>query len=290
MDLPGINRVWARNAAGAWEWRWYAWRGRGAPKIWEGVGPTKAAVRAASVAAAVEISQSFALARAPAQGRDTRTVAGILDAWEASDEFQAVAESTKAERRRLLKDMRASAIGKLPANMLGLKGAPATVKKWRAAERLKRGPRAADYRIQVLSKALNWAKGEGLAGANPAAGMKPLHYSDRSDIIWEAIDLQRFVAAARRNAQPADFVAAEARALLLACYSGLARQDLCALTWAQIGAAAITGKRLKAARRARTAGKKASSVDIPNTPELRAVLELCRADAEAREKQDRVMR
>lgn len=286
MDLPGVHRVWCQNAAGQWVWRWYAWRGKGGPKIWQWTGPSKPAGRSAAVAAAGEIAAQYAVSVAPRAGKDTRTVAGIFDAWEASDEFKAVADSTKAERRRVLKDMRLSAIGKLPTKLLAAKGAPRTVKTWRAKEATARGPRAADYRVQVLSRALNWAMGEGTAPANPAAKLKPLHFSDRSDIIWEGPDIQAHAKAARKDVDEADYVAPETLALMGACYSGLSRQDLCALTWPQIGPHAITGKRLKAARRARTAGKKPKTIVIPRTPELDAVLAICRARADAWEKKD----
>ena len=92
---------------------------------------------------------------------------------EASEEFRAVSESTKRNRRSALKDMGISAIAKMPSKLLAAKGAPRTIKAWRAQEAAKRGPRAADFRVQILSRALNWAIGEGLASANPAAKMKP---------------------------------------------------------------------------------------------------------------------
>jgi hypothetical protein len=290
MSLPGVHKVWWRNASGAWVWRWYAWRGKGGPKIWEWTGANKKAGALAAVAAAGDIAAQFAIAIAPRAGLDTRSVAGILDAWEASDEFKAVSESTKAERRRVLKDMRESVIAKLPTKLLAARGAPRTVKAWRAKEAGKRGPRAADYRIQVLSRALNWAMGEGMAPANPAAKLKPLHFSDRSDVIWEGPDIQAHAKAAREEGDAPDYIAPETLALMGACYSGLSRQDLCAITWPQVGAHAITGKRLKAARRARTAGKKAKTIVIPRTPELDAVLAICAARAAEWEKKDGVKR
>jgi integrase len=144
--------------------------------------------------------------------------------------------------------------------------------------------------VQVLSRALNWAMGDGLAPANPAAKLKPLHFSDRSDVIWGGPDIQAFIAAARGDSDPADYIAPEALALMGACYSGLSRQDLCALTWPQVGPHAITGKRLKAARRARTAGKKARTIVIPRTSELDAVLAICERRAAEWEKKDGVKR
>lgn len=290
MDLPGVHKVWSRTAAHSWVWRWYAWRGKGAPKIWEWRGAAKSEGASAAVAAASVISAQFASAIVPKANHDTSLVSGILDAWEVSEEFRAVSDSTKRNRRSALKDMRESPIGKMPSKLLAAKGAPRTIKTWRAQEAAKRGPRAADFRVQVLSRALNWAIGEGLVSANPAAKMKPLHFSDRSDVIWEAADIEALIASAREAGDPPDYIAPEALALMGACYSGLSRQDICALTWAQVGPHAITGKRLKAARRARTAGKKAKTIVIPRTPELDAVLSICAARAAEHEKKDAVKR
>ncbi|MEQ1817640.1 MAG: hypothetical protein ABL871_03440 [Terricaulis sp.] len=290
MDLPGVHKVWSRTAADMWVWRWYAWRGKGAPKIWEWRGAAKSEGQRAAVAAASAISAQFAIAIVPKANHNTSIVGGILDAWEVSEEFRAVSESTKRNRRSALKDMGQCAIAKMPSKLLAAKGAPRTIKAWRAQEAANRGPRAADFRVQILSRALNWAIGEGLASANPAAKMKPLHFSDRSDIIWEAADIEALIAAARELGDAPDYIAPEALALMGACYSGLSRQDLCALTWAQIGPHAITGKRLKAARRARTAGKKAKTIVIPRTPELDAVLSICASRAAEFEQKDSVKR
>lgn len=280
MDLPGVHRPWWTNASGDYVWRWYAWRGKGAPKIWEWTGPTKDAGRAAAIAAAAEIAVKFAVAHAPRSSQaDTRTVAGVLDAWEASDEFRAVSDSTKAERRRLLKDIRESVIGKLPTKLLAAQGAPRTIKTWRAQEAMKRGNRAADYRVQVLSAGLNWARAEAIVMANPAAKLKPLYFSDRSGIIWTGEDLKNHAKAALKSGDPEGYLPPETLALMGACYSGLSRQDLVALTWPQVKEAAITGYRLKALRRAHTAGKRSKPLVIPRTPELDAVLSICAARA-----------
>jgi hypothetical protein len=290
MDLPGVHKVWSRTAAETWVWRWYAWRGKGAPKIWEWRGAAKSEGQRAALAAASAISAQYAIAIVPKADHDTSIVAGILDAWEASEEFRAVSDSTKRYRRGALKDMREGPIGQMPSKLLAAKGAPRTIKTWRAQEAAKRGPRAADFRIQILSRSLNWAIGEGLVSANPAAKMKPLHFSDRSDIIWEATDIEALILAARKSCDPPDYIAPEALALMGSCFSGLSRQDLCVLTWAQVGPHAITGKRLKAARRARTAGKKAKTIVIPRTPELDAVLSVCASRAAEFEKKDGVKR
>jgi hypothetical protein len=145
-------------------------------------------------------------------------------------------------------------------------------------------------RVQLLGRALSWAIGEGYVTANPAANLKPLYSSDRSEIIWEADDMAAYAKAERGEDETKPLIGFYTRALMGVCFSGLSRQDLLKLTWPQVGENAITGKRLKAARRAKTAGKKSKTMVVPITPEMRWVLNLCREWCDHWEAQDGVKR
>lgn len=221
---------------------------------------------------------------------NTTTLAGILTAWEASDAFKRRSDSTKRVERRATEAIRVSRIGSLPACALSVQRTKKIVRDWLGEVATANGPRAADTRKDVLSKALNWGKREGLCAGNPAEGIADYHFSDRSDIIWTAADIAAFEAAARaarakiRHAdapepnEPPPVVLA----LLLACYTGLRCEDLCGLAWRDVGPNAITVRPLKAVRRRRTAQKKAPPpVVIPRTPELNAVLAQLRPNDEA---------
>lgn len=287
--LPGVHKVWKPLAGGRWARIWYAWRG-GGPQIARFEGASKAEIIAqeSSVAGAARVAEGYAAASAPRV--DTTTLAGILTAWEASDAFKRRSDSTKRVERRAAEAIRVSRIGSLPARALPVQRTKRIIRDWLGDVAGANGPRAADTRKDVLSKALNWGKGEGLCAGNPAEGIADFHFSDRSDIIWTAADIAAFEAAARaarakiRNAaspepnEPPPVVLA----LLLACYTGLRCEDLCGLAWRDVGPNAITVRPLKAVRRRRTALKKAPPpVVIPRTPELNAILAQLKPDDDA---------
>ncbi len=283
MAIPGTHKVWKQLADGRWARLWYAWRGKGAPQIARFEGATKPDVLAQELAPAgvQSITEGYAAATKPQL--DVRTVGGIVAAWKGSDAFKNRSDSTKKGEKKPADDIRDSRIGAMPANALTAKGAQRAIKKWLGEVAIANGPAAADKRQDVLSKALNWGIGEGYCAANPALGIPNFAYADRSEIIWLAEDLQAFETAARAarrskwredrpepNEPPVIVLA-----LMLACYSGLRREDLVNLTWRDIGPNAITVRARKSARRAKTAKKKAPPpVVIPRTAELNAVLTL----------------
>lgn len=283
VAIPGTHKVWCLLANGRRVRVWYAWRGRGAPQIARFEGDTKADVIAqeTSAAGAQTIAEGFA--GASKREVDVRHVGGIVLAWKASDAFKRRSVSTKKNEKKVVDDVCDSRIGEMPANALTAKGAQRAIRKWLEEVVAKNGPAAADKRQDVLSKALNWGIGEGYCAANPAQGIKNFANADRSDIIWLAEDIQAFEASARAawakarksgtpqpNTPPVIVLA-----LLLACYTGLRREDLVNLAWRDVGPNAITIRARKSARRAMTAGKKAPPpVIIPRTPDLNAVLEL----------------
>lgn len=278
--LPGANKVWRTLAGGRVARLWYAWRGRGAPLIARFDGATRAEVIAQerSVAGAKRLAEGYARAAHPTL--DTGTLAGILDAWEASHHFLARSASTKKNERGPLKAIRKSKLGSLPTRALAATGAKAHIRAW-LAEVAKEHPRAADTRKDILSKALNWAIAESLCTVNPVAGIRDFAFADRSDIIWLPDDIEDFEKAARaarsklfkKGASEPAGLPAVAAALRLACWTGLRREDLINLTWTDVGPKAITVRPRKSERRRKTAGKKAPAVVvIPRTAELNELL------------------
>ena len=308
MALPGVNKVWRSLPGGGVARDWYAWRGRGAPHIARFEAATRAEVIAqeASVEGAKKIADGYANAAHPSI--DTTTLGGVLKAWKASSAFKDRAESTKRNERTSADHIVDSRLGAMPTRALAARGAPEApigaaarrrISTWLDEIAEANGPRAADHRRDILSKALNWAVGEGLAPCNPAEGIADHHHADRSDIIWLGQDLPAFEAKARearRRILPQDAPEPEeppgaVLALLLTCYSGLRREDLCRLAEPHLSAAAIVLKPLKSVRRARTAKQKAPpDVIVPRTPELNAVLAMCLKVRERWEEKDGVKR
>lgn len=288
--LPGTNKIWRDLPEGRVARDWYAWRGKGAPHIarFEGASRADVIAQESSVEGAKTIADGFASAAHPKI--DATTFEGILDTWEGSDAFKNRAESTKKNERNVLKQIRADAPEKLrktPARLLNPKAVKVVrreLRTWLGEVAVKNGPRAADSRRDVISKAMNWGIGEDYCSANAAEGIEDFSYADRSDIIWLGDELLTFEGKgreARRKLLKKDAPEPEEPpettvALLLACYSGLRREDLCRFADPHITPAALVLKPLKAQRRARTAKKKApADIVIPRTPELNAVLEIC---------------
>lgn len=215
----------------------------------------------------------------------SETLADILHLYEASKKFTRKSDSTKSRERGPLEEIRKSRMGALPKKALASKGARPAIEKWRDEIGETQGLRAADIRIGLISKALSWAVQEGLVPANPAYGIEHLHDSDRSDIIFLSKDLEAFEAEARARrrknlkkgtAEPED-TPTIVLALLLVCFTGLRREDICLLTWKSVGENVIQVKPLKSVRRARTSrrSRDVRPANIPITPELRAVLNKC---------------
>lgn len=290
--LPGANKVWYKLADGRWERIWYAWRGAGAPQIARFQGGSKEEVEAFENSEDGARALAEGLVASSKRGPDTSSVAGILDAWEASDAFRLRSESTKKIERRISADIKKSRMGKLPTRALKAAGAKSAIEKWRSEVAAKNGPRAADQRVEILSKAFNWAIGERILTINPAHGIKDLSYADRSAIIWLPHDLTEFEKTARAsaakmrkaNTPEPEKPPAVVLALLLACTTGLRREDLLNLAWRDIGEHAITVRPQKALRRAKTARKKPPPpAIIPRTPELNAILQMLDPDDEERQ-------
>lgn len=298
MAIPGTHKVWWRLANGRWARLWYAWRGRGAPQIARFEGDTRAAVleQEVSPAGVQAITEGYALAIKPKV--DVRTVGGVVAMWKASAAFKGRSASTKKSEMKPVDDVCDSSIGKYPVDALSAKSAQRIIRTWLEHVAEEKGPAAADKRQDILSKALNWGIAQGYCAANPAQGIKNFANADRSDIIWFAEDLQAFEASARAawalkrkpgtpqpNTPPAIVLA-----LLLACYTGLRREDLVNLAWRDVGPSAITVRARKSARRAKTAGKRAPApIIIPRTSDLNAVLTLLDPGEEKRAAQPWVL-
>lgn len=215
VKMKGVNRVTKSLADGRRVTYWYAWKG--GPRL-EG--------EPGSPAFLASYSAAVAARKAP---RAAGTLAGLVGRYRASPEFDRMADSTKAEWRRWLDRIELADIATLPFASLEEIDSRAVMLDWRDtyADR----PRTADYGAQVLTRVLSWAKGRGILSVNRMEGVEQLHRSDRADQVWTDDELKRFCAAAPPHV---------ARALRLACLTGLRRGDLVKLTWDQVGETAIT--------------------------------------------------
>jgi integrase len=284
-ELPGAHKTASdlTRKGGAYYIRITAWRGAGAPVIGKYQGATRAEAEALALADAAQRAGRYAASFA--HKADADTIAGVLEAFEQSAKFKGYAETTRAVWKSVMKSMRGSKLGELTISALKSDGATRALTRWRDKEAKARGDRAADMRMQILKRSLNWARGQGLVGANPALGIEEIYQGDRSDLIWEAEHVEAYVAEiAKQRAAAIDAgganlaktlhsLAVAEDALMLALFTGLRLADIAGLRRAEIRSGAIVLAPRKSARRARAAGKRPRVVVIPILPEIGPLIE-----------------
>jgi integrase len=248
IDSPAYKVVRPRKNGGERVY-WYAWKGRGAPRI-------KADPRNKA-----EFLRELSEAQASRRSGDKTKIDGLVIAYRASDAYLDLADSTKRNWTRWLDHIR-DHFGRLSIRQFDRPTIRSDIKQWRA--KWKDKPRSADYGMQVLSALLSFAVEEGRLGTNPCKGIASLYESDRSDIIWDDADLAKLA----EHATPEVF-----RAAKLASLTGLRQGDLLALRWDQIGAQSIERQTNKSQSKKRRGKAKVAS--IPLYDELRDFLATC---------------
>ena len=207
IRLKGVNPVRDSRTG---EMRYYAWRGKGAPRLRGQPGST-------------EFMNSYNEAMSNRRPNEIGKIKGLVAQYKASADYQELAESTRREKVRWL-DKICVEFGAFPVSAFDRHNRiKPIIRKWRNQYRDR--PRAADYGIQVLSALLSFAVNEGKIGANPCVGLKSLYESNRADIVWSDSDIQRMTEVAP------DWLA---RMILLAVGTGLRRADLLKLCWSHI--------------------------------------------------------
>lgn len=284
LAAPKAHRTQRRMKNGDWFMRITAGRHAGAAVLFTCAGATKVDCENQIADAADAINERYAAVKA---GLPTlTTIAGLLDAWERSAEFEGKSQSTKQNRSLIIATIKTTPLGKAAASILKQAGATGVITKWRDNEAAKRGMRAADQRIEILNAALNWHVRQGNIARNPAAGIADVYLGDRSDLIWEAehvatfrayvkAEIDRIWLAHKPNRWRYRQIAKLANAydtLTLALNTGMRRADLAALSWIHIQDGAIIYTPQKGRNRARTAKKAARTTVLPILPEAARVL------------------
>lgn len=232
VPLKGLHIVQSKGRT-----YYYAWRG----------GP-----RIDAIFGSPEFHAAFADACNPIAELDKRRFSAWVTLYRASDEYKAVADTTKRVWGPWF-DLIRDEFGALSTRQFDRPKIRVDIKRWRS--KWKDRPRAADMGKQVLSRILSFAVSEGGLTLNPCEGIPNLYHSDRSDLIWQQADLDRLAQYASKE------VLTAAR---LAGLTGLRQSDLLKLSWSHVGSNAIefrTGK---------SRGRKAALV--PMTTEIRQLL------------------
>lgn len=240
VDLAGVYRVSAKGRT-----YYYAWRGRGAPRL-EGKPGSP------------EFVASLQAAQAGRKTGDKTKISGLCAMFRASDAWnnrgpKPISPKTKASWTTWL-DRIQEKFGGLSIVQFDNARMRPRITEWR--DGYAKTPRAADMGIQVLSRLLSFAQSKGLLLNNICAGIEGIYSADRSGLIWTADDLAELA----KHASPEIMQAARLGAL-----TGLRQADLLRLSWSHIKANSIeiaTGK-----------SKRRKTTLIPMYGELRAYLD-----------------
>lgn len=204
---------------------WYAWRGRGAPRLRGEPGSP-------------EFIRSYEEAHRNRKGGDGARISGLCAMFRASDAWNGrgpkpIGAKTKASWTKWL-DRIQDEFGDLRIEQFDRPQIRPIITKWR--NKFSATPRAADMGIQVLSRLLSFGMAEGKLMHNVCKGLDGLYANDRSDLIWTADDLAKLA----KVASPEIVQAAH-----LAALTGLRQGDLLRLAWWHVKANSIeieTGK------------------------------------------------
>lgn len=200
-------------------------------------------------------------------GVDPATLVSLIREWRSCDpdrpsspEWTALAPGTKRTWGSAL-DLIEKKWGNLPLEVFNDPRMTGKVVEWRDSRAAT--PRGADIGITVLRALLEFGRLRGRIAINVASNIPTLYRNgQRAAIVWTDDDMDRFAAVARKQnrIQVLD-------GLRLAALTGLRREDLVTLTWAEVGEHAIEKVALK-----RSKGKR-RRVTMPRIPALNALLE-----------------
>lgn len=193
---------------------WYAWRGKGAPRLTGAPGSP-------------EFIRSYEEAHRERRGGDKARLSGLCAMFRASDAWnnrgpKPISPKTRASWSTWL-DRIQDEFGELRIEQFDRAAIVPRIIKWR--DRYAATPRAADMGIQVFSRLLAFGKAEGKLLNNVCHGIEGIYRNDRSELIWTADDL----AALAKHAAAELMQAAE-----LAALTGLRQGDLLRLSWSHI--------------------------------------------------------
>lgn len=220
VDLAGVYKVQAKGKT-----YYYAWRGRGAPRLTGAPGSP-------------EFIASLQAAQAGRKTGDKTKMTGLCAMFRASDAWNGrgpkpISAKTKASWTTWL-DRIQDHFGSLSINQFDNARMRPRITDWR--DGYAKTPRAADMGVQVLSRLLSFAQAKGLLLNNICKGIEGIYSADRSGLIWTAADLDALETVAAPEIT---------QAARLASLTGLRQADLLRLSWSHVKANSIeiaTGK------------------------------------------------
>lgn len=195
---------------------------------------------------------------APRLARTAGTLHSVIDRYQKSQTYVALADRTKRDYDKALLKI-CTRYGTYPLEVIDDPKIRIRFLEWRD-EMAKASPRQADAVIAVLRVLLEWARDRGLLTHNHITRPKKVYKADRADKLWLPPDIE----AMRAIASPEIRLAFE-----LALATGQRKGFLLALTWAD-----YDGQRIR-----RRQAKSKRQVDMPITRALKAILDAQPRDA-----------
>ncbi len=182
------------------------------------------------------------------------TFAGLVMLWKQALPFLGVSGRTQADYRHYI-EVAANKFGSVERRDIEADAMRHAFVRWHRS--YSDTPRKADHLIGTVSVFLTWCVEEGHLSKNHALNIKKLYRGGgRSDIIWTAADIEKFMAANPKHMQ---------RAMMLAVNTGQRQGDLIDLTRNNLD--------LEAGMIRLRHNKTGARVSIPILPQLRPWLE-----------------
>jgi len=167
--LVGVHKVNVKLADGTIETYYYAWRGKGAPRMHAKPG-TKA------------FTQEYVrLTREREKASEDGTIGSLIDEFRKTAGYMKLAASTRRDYERQFAMIRLKFEG-FPIKAIEARGSRRIFLNWR--DTMRDSPRSADMHIALLSRLFSWAKGNEVILRNPLEEVERLHSGTRKDIIW----------------------------------------------------------------------------------------------------------
>lgn len=220
MQLPGAHRVVKRNGTGTHIY-WFAWRGKGAPRIAKFDGASDAEALKAEARAVPTIAASWGHAAYPRPS--PHKMAGLIVDYKRSPEFIGLSPATQKLWRPALDEIDKT-FGRLSLSTVEAKGIRARFKDWHQS--MAETPRKANTHLQVLIRLLQWAIDEERITRNAAWRIKHIDEGrGRAHIIWSPDTWGKISAAGPPALQ---------RNMTILWESGLRREDFVSLDWSEV--------------------------------------------------------
>lgn len=179
--LVGVHKVNVRLADGTTATYYYAWRGKGAPRIMAKPG-TKA------------FTQEFVrLTRDRPSATKEGTIGSLIEEFRGTAKFKALATTTRKDYERMFGIIKDEFDG-FPISAIEARGSRKTFLEWR--DTMKEAPRSADMHLGLLARVFAWAKDNETILRNPLERVERLHEGSRRDTVWSLDQINKILAEA----------------------------------------------------------------------------------------------